>query len=75
MPMTVEDLKRMKEPIISGTTAARLIGMHPTRLIGYAREHPERIQFPFQISGNRMKVPRIPFLRWLGEIEERRDCE
>ena len=68
--MTVEDLKKMKKPVISGTMAARVIGMHPTRLIGYAREHPEKIQFPFQISGNRMKVPRIPFLRWLGENDQ-----
>jgi hypothetical protein len=68
--MTVEDLKKMKEPVISGTMAARVIGMDSTRLIGYAREHPEKIQFPFQISGNRMKVPRIPFLRWLGENDQ-----
>lgn len=68
--MTVEDLKKMKKPVISGTMAARVIGMDSTRLIGYAREHPEKIQFPFQISGNRMKVPRIPFLRWLGENDQ-----
>ena len=73
--MTVEDLKKMKKPVISGTMAAKVMGMDSSRLIGYAREHPERIQFPFQISGNRLKIPRIPFLRWLGEIEERRDCE
>ena len=71
MPMTVEDLKRMKEPIISGTTAARLMGMHSTRLIGYAREHPERIQFPFIISGNRMKIPRVPFIQWIEGKEEK----
>ena len=65
--MTVEDLKKMKEPVISGTMAAKVMGMDSSRLIGYAREHPERIQFPFQISGNRLKIPRIPFLRWLGE--------
>ena len=67
--MTVEDLKKMKEPVISGTMAAKVLGMDSSRLIGYAREHPERIQFPFQISGNRLKIPRIPFLRWLGEDE------
>ena len=54
--------------LMSGLNA-KVMGMDSSRLIGYAREHPERIQFPFQISGNRLKIPRIPFLRWLGEDE------
>ena len=71
MPRTTfDDLLRMKSAIIPGTWAAEAMGMSPTRLIGYARERPELIQFPYQLSGNRMKVPRIPFLRWAGYSDD-----
>jgi hypothetical protein len=68
--ITFDDLLRMKSAIIPGTWAAEAMGMSPTRLIGYARERPELIQFPYQVSGNRMKVPRVPFLRWAGYSDE-----
>jgi len=71
MPRTTkDDLLRMDRDVITGTMAAEVLGMHPSRLIGYARERPEAIQFGYQLSGNRMKIPRIPFLRWLGCTEE-----
>ena len=74
--VTFNDLLAMNTPVITGTQAAQAMGMDPTRLIGYAREKPEAIQFPYQISGTHMKIPRIPFLRFWGctdeEIENRR---
>lgn len=63
--MTLNDLLMMDTPVIPGTWAAQAMGMDPTRLIGYAREKPHLVSFPFQMSGNRMKVPRVPFLKWL----------
>ena len=67
---TLDDLLRMNTPTIPGTWAAQVIGMDPTRLIGYAREKPDLVNFPYQLSGNRMRVPRVPFLRWIGCTEE-----
>jgi hypothetical protein len=68
--MTAADLLRMESVTIPGTWAAQVMGMDPTRLIGYAREAPEKISFPYQLSGNRMHIPRVPFLRWLGFTDE-----
>lgn len=31
-----------------------------------ARQHPEYLKFPFEVYGTRTKIPRIPFLRYLG---------
>ena len=74
--VTFSDLLLMNTPVITGTQAAQAMGMDPTRLIGYAREKPEMIQFPFQVSGTHMKIPRVPFLKFWGctdeEIENRR---
>ena len=68
--MTFDDLLRLDALVIPGTWAAEAMGMDPTRLIGYARERPELIQFPYQLSGNRMKIPRIPFLKYWGLTDE-----
>ena len=68
--MTLDELIRMESAVIPGTWAAHVMGMDPTRLIGYAREKPELIQFPYQLSGNHMKIPRVPFMKWLGVTDE-----
>ena len=68
--VTFDDLLKMNTPVITGTQAAQAMGMDTTRLIGYARERPELVRFPFQLSGNRMKIPRVPFLRFWGCTDE-----
>ena len=68
--MTLDDLVRMDSAVIPGTWAAQVMGMDSTRLLWYARDRPELIAFPFQLSGNHMKIPRVPFLRWLGVTDE-----
>ena len=68
--MTLNDLLLMNTPVIPGTWAAQAMGMDPTRLIGYARERPELVPYPYQLSGNRRKIPRVPFLKWLGCTDE-----
>ena len=68
--MLFRSLLRMRSPVIPATWAAQAMGMHPSRLIGYARERPELIGYPYQLSGNRMKIPRIPFLRFWGFTDE-----
>ena len=68
--MTLDDLLQMNAPVVPGTWIAQTMGMDSTRLIEYARSRPELVPFPYQISGNRMKVPRIPFLKWIGITDE-----
>ena len=68
--VTFDDLLKMNTPVITGTQAAQAMGMDTTRLLGYARERPELVRFPFQLSGNRMKIPRVPFLRFWGCTDE-----
>jgi hypothetical protein len=67
---TFDDLVRMNSLVIPATWAAQAMGMDSTRLIGYAREKPEMLHFPYQLSGNRMKIPRIPFLKFWGVTDE-----
>lgn len=64
-----ESIIEMDNLIISCTQAAHAMGMHTTKLLEYARRG--EIQFPYQMSGDhRMKIPRIPFLKFWGVSDE-----
>ena len=67
---TFDTILMMDDVVISGTTAAQAMGMHSGTLFDYARERPELIGFPVQISGKRLKVARIPFLKFWGFSDE-----
>lgn len=45
---------------------APILGMDPHSIRLIARKRPELLKFEFIISGNRTKIPRIPFLRYIG---------
>ena len=69
--MTLDEIKAMNEDFISAAQAASVMKMDVGRLIGYARKG--ELPFPAVISGNRVKIPRAGFLKFLGvEIEEKK---
>lgn len=50
-------------------TVAEICGVlnaDPQTLRLTARQRPELLGFPVIVAGNRVKVPRIPFLRYMG---------
>ena len=41
-----------------------------------ARQRPDLLGFPFTFVGNRMKIPRIPFLEFIGvDIKEKENIK
>lgn len=65
--MTLSEIKQSTKPFLSVADVAGLMGSDPHTIRMTARQRPELLGFPFAFSGNRMKIPRIPFLRWMGE--------
>lgn len=45
---------------------APILGMDPQTIRDTARQRPELLKFEFILSGSRTKIPRIPFLRYIG---------
>lgn len=45
---------------------APILGLDPHSIRLTARQRPELLKFEFILSGNRTKIPRIPFLRYIG---------
>lgn len=64
--MTLEEIINSNKMFLSPTDIAVVMGSDPHTVRCTARQRPELLGFPFTFSGNRMKIPRIPFLRFCG---------
>lgn len=52
--------------VLTPAEIAPILGVDPHYIRVAARQRPELLKFEFFISGNRTKIPRIPFLRYIG---------
>lgn len=52
--------------VLTPAEIAPILGVDPHYIRVVARQRPELLKFEFFISGNRTKIPRIPFLRYIG---------
>jgi hypothetical protein len=68
--MTLDKIASSKKDMLSCGDVADVVGIGTYNLHRYIMEYPERIGFPVMITGNRIRIPRIPFLRFMG-IETR----
>ena len=64
--MTLEEMKASDKLLLTPAEVAPVLGSDPHTVRCTARQRPELLGFPFTFSGNRMKIPRLPFLRWMG---------
>ena len=64
--MTLEEMKNSDKLFLTPAEVAPVMGSDPHALRGTAKQRPELLGFEFTFSGNRMKIPRIPFLRFCG---------
>lgn len=60
--MTLEEIRRSDKAFLTPGDIAPVLGSDPQTIRVTARTAPERIGFPFTFTGNRMKIPRVPFL-------------
>lgn len=63
---TLEDLINMDKPFLTPADIAGVLGSNPQTIRVAARQRPDLIGFTYTFVGNRMKIPRIPFLRFMG---------
>jgi hypothetical protein len=65
--MDLGEIKSSTKMFLRPADIAPILGSDPHTLRCTARQRPELLGFEFTFTGNRMKIPRIPFLRFLGE--------
>jgi len=67
--MTVAEMLKSNEMMLTPSQVAPVIGMSPATLRWQARKAPHLLGFPTQVSGSRVRIPRITFLQWLGVMK------
>lgn len=63
--MTMNEIKRSAKEMLSPADISEVLGSDQETIRVTAKRYPERIGFPFTFIGNRMKVPRVGFIRWM----------
>ena len=67
--MTLEDIIRSDKPFITPQDAADVLQCSAQLIRIQARDNPEALGFPVIQVGNRTKIPRKAFVRFMGESE------
>jgi hypothetical protein len=65
--MTIEQIKASDAVFLRPVDIAAILGCDAQAIRDVAKETPERLGFPVTVMGTRTKIPRKPFLRFLGE--------
>lgn len=63
--MTLEDVKAMKDDVITPAVASQVLRCDPHWIRIAAREKPHLLGFPVTVIGNRVKIPRLPFIKFM----------
>lgn len=66
--MTLQEIKSSDKPMLTPTDISEVFGSDPQTIRITARERPDLLGFPVVIVGNRVKIPRIPFLKFMGVV-------
>ena len=63
---TMDDLKKESKAFLVAADVCAVLGCDPHYIRVAAKQKPELLGFPVVIIGSRVKIPRIPFLRFMG---------
>lgn len=64
--MTVAEMQASEKVFLTPGDISCVLKCTPQTIRVMARQEPHMIGFPFTFVGNRMKIPRVPFLRFIG---------
>lgn len=64
--MTLNDLKQIDRDWLLAREVAPILGTDPHSIRVWARLRPDDLGFPVIVVGSRIKIPRVPFLRFMG---------
>ena len=63
---TLEELRTSPQAFFTPGDVCGVLGSNPQTIRVTARQRPDLIGYEFTFVGNRMKIPKVPFLRFLG---------
>ena len=74
--MTLDELKNSNKNILTAAEIAPIVGADPNVIRYQAQEEPDKLGFPVIVMKSRVKIPRIPFIKFMeGELYEPKEIE
>ena len=67
--MTLDEIKESDAPFLNPADIAPILGCDPNWIRRAAHDAPELIGFPVSVIRHRTRIPRKPFLKFIGEEE------
>lgn len=64
--MTLQEIKALPDDLLTRAQIEKVVGSDQQTIRMQARERPELLGFPVICIGTRVKIPRIPFLKFMG---------
>lgn len=64
---TIAEIRACDKVFLTPADISGVLKSDPQTIRVMARQRPDLIGYSFTFSGKHMKIPRIPFLRFLGE--------
>lgn len=66
--MTLEQLQQSKQLFVAPADISEILRCDPQCIRKQAQTDPSQLGFPVIVQGSRVRIPRIPFLRFIGAI-------
>lgn len=67
--MTIQEMEKSTKLYLTAEDIAPYLQCDPQAIRITARNHPDWLGFPVVCTEHRVKIPRKPFLRFLGRLE------
>lgn len=68
MVMTLKDVANMDKAYLTPAEAAEILECDPHAIRVAAKKAPEQLRFPTILIGNRVKIPRLPFVEFMTRL-------
>ena len=68
MAMTLKDVVNMDKAYLTPAEAAEILECDPHAIRVAAKKAPEQLRFPTILIGNRVKIPRLPFVEFMTKL-------
>lgn len=64
--MTLDEIRNSTKEVLTPADIAEVLGADPQDIRVQARTAPEKLGFPVIVVKSRIKVPKVPFLKFFG---------
>ena len=66
--MTITEMLQSEDPFLSPADIAEVLHCDPQYIRAQAQADPSKLGYPVIVINRRVRIPRIPFLRYLGYL-------